>query len=855
MPQFEHYRVRPREDGTPWVLGRGGMGVTYRAIDTKLGREVALKVIDSNRLLDEAGRHRFLREAKANAMLHHRNLAAVFHQGQVGDACYYAMELIEGRTLQEILRERGRLPPLEALEITRQAAQALSEAERHGLVHRDVKPANLMIKTESDGEMLVKLIDFGLVKAVMSEQDATQITIDGGYLGTAMTSSPEQCRGEDLDSRSDIYSLGIVLWNMLEGRPPYEDPNHFRLMMAHLELPLPIERLAGLPGPLVDLVAGMLAKRREDRPANTSELLKRIAAATTAVGAPASAPPARFVDPATAPPPPPPAAAPEAPPESPAPPRRGRVVAAAALVLLAGALAYGIHARRPPRPPPPANHAPAAAPVVGFLELLGEVESRARAGDWARALARAAELTGRAATDERRREVETAVEALALKLLAEPDLVWGEALRAHAAPWRAWVEAAPRPAARLALVRALRAGDPAEAARLLEGLDPAAITDQVLRLEHAAARRLAADGASAQAAADAAVDQVLEDLRALPDAGWARARVALLELSRVGHPRAQLALARRGTDPAEAQALRMEAARSLETAGAVDAALEAHLELFLTNTDPGLAAAVREHPERLLRRILDAPATLSESAFQRLRPLWERAAEQGLAAAAEALGARHLQADPSAAATWFRRAADAGSASAMAQLSLLHDQGRGVPADPALARSWLEKAAATGHPAAQTRLALALQGKADEASRAAAADWLEKAVGQGFHPAREALAELLRQGRGRPADPARARELLRAAAEGGQASAYGSLAAMTRAGEGGPADPAAALALFAEGARHGDPWCQYQYGAALWHGQGVAADPARATPLLQAAARAGLPDAVRFCAQVGVTLP
>ncbi|MCB1133879.1 MAG: serine/threonine protein kinase, partial [Verrucomicrobiae bacterium] len=171
--QFGPYEIMAREDGKPWLLGKGGMGETYRARDAQLGREVALKTIAPERLRDATARERFLREAKSNARLHHRNIAAVHQFGEIDGVCYYAMELIEGETLQAKLKREGALPVPQALAIARQVAQAFSEAEKHGIIHRDVKPGNIMLHPEADGELLVKLIDFGLAKAILGDDSET----------------------------------------------------------------------------------------------------------------------------------------------------------------------------------------------------------------------------------------------------------------------------------------------------------------------------------------------------------------------------------------------------------------------------------------------------------------------------------------------------------------------------------------------------------------------------------------------------------------------------------------------------------------------------------------------------------
>src|ERR1700733_8344351 len=190
VEQFDHYQVATRSDGTHVELGRGAMGITFRAFDTVLGNEVALKVIDARIAAHPGARERFLREARAAALLRHPNLASVFYYGtrQHDGQCFYAMELVEGETLEARLRRNGPLPPALALEVIRQVARALAAIELHGLVHRDLKPANLMLVEGS--ELIVKVIDFGLAKAAANRENETRIT-QGGFVGTPTFASPE----------------------------------------------------------------------------------------------------------------------------------------------------------------------------------------------------------------------------------------------------------------------------------------------------------------------------------------------------------------------------------------------------------------------------------------------------------------------------------------------------------------------------------------------------------------------------------------------------------------------------------------------------------------------------------------
>jgi TPR repeat protein/tRNA A-37 threonylcarbamoyl transferase component Bud32 len=251
-----HYRIERRADGTAFALGRGAMGTTYKAFDTKLHYQVALKVINSNILGNDLVRQRFLREARAAAGLRHKNVASVFHLGDEGDTYFYAMEFIEGETVESLVNRLGRLDCATALDITLQVASALIAAHRQNLIHRDLKPANLMIVREDEDDILVKVIDFGLAKSI--ETGGATLT-HGGFVGTPHFASPEQLQETPVDCRSDIYSLGATLWYMLAGRPLFTG-GLLQVMSQHLTRPPPREQLPDVPEPLYHVLERMLAK-------------------------------------------------------------------------------------------------------------------------------------------------------------------------------------------------------------------------------------------------------------------------------------------------------------------------------------------------------------------------------------------------------------------------------------------------------------------------------------------------------------------------------------------------------------------------------------------------------------------
>jgi serine/threonine protein kinase len=279
---FDHYEIVRRADGCFDQLGRGAMGVTYRALDTVLGHSVALKVIDA-RIAERAdARERFLREARATARLRHPNVASVFYYGmrKSDSKCFYAMELVEGETLEARLRREGPLPASIALEVAAQVARAMVAAESQGLVHRDLKPANLMLL--QGPELTVKVIDFGLAKAAVAanESDITH----GGFVGTPAFASPEQFRGVGVDIRSDLYSLGVIVWEMVTGHAPFQG-SPAEVMYQHQHAPLPLEQLKDVPPPVTVLLEVLLEKNATRRFQTPSRLLQAMSKVTAAIEA------------------------------------------------------------------------------------------------------------------------------------------------------------------------------------------------------------------------------------------------------------------------------------------------------------------------------------------------------------------------------------------------------------------------------------------------------------------------------------------------------------------------------------------------------------------------------------------
>jgi WD40 repeat protein/serine/threonine protein kinase len=272
IQRFEHYELATGEDGKPVELGRGAMGVTYKAYDIDLRCPVTLKVISPRYLADESTRLRFLREARAAASVRHPNVASVFHLGKIGENYFYAMEFVEGENLETFIRCSGRLEPMLALEIAAQVAAGLGAVHKKNLVHRDIKPSNIMVSLDERGFPTAKVIDLGLAKTPNDPLSEAVISMPGVFVGTPEFASPEQFAGADVDIRSDLYSLGITLWKMLTGQVPFRG-SLAELVNKHRHALLPVERLENVPQPLLVLIDLLLEKDPAKRFQNPAELL------------------------------------------------------------------------------------------------------------------------------------------------------------------------------------------------------------------------------------------------------------------------------------------------------------------------------------------------------------------------------------------------------------------------------------------------------------------------------------------------------------------------------------------------------------------------------------------------------
>jgi serine/threonine-protein kinase len=282
------YRIEER-------LAAGGMGTVYRASRLLIGDQVAIKILHPEHFADAQAAERFRREAQAAARLKHPNAVSVYDFGVTNEGLVYlVMELVEGESLRKVIKGQGPLAPSAAADVMRQVCAALDEAHRQSIVHRDIKADNIIIHPTAAG-LRVKVLDFGIAK--LRDMTATNLTQTGSVMGTPHYMSPEQCVGEELDSRSDIYSLGVVLYEMLAGVVPFNSPTSTAVIIQHVnQAPPPLRAInMSIPEAVERVVVHALQKRREDRPQTAGALAAELDAA---VGAYLAAP-AGFTGPAS----------------------------------------------------------------------------------------------------------------------------------------------------------------------------------------------------------------------------------------------------------------------------------------------------------------------------------------------------------------------------------------------------------------------------------------------------------------------------------------------------------------------------------------------------------------------------
>ncbi|MET0624110.1 MAG: protein kinase, partial [Pyrinomonadaceae bacterium] len=365
-------------------IGTGGMGAVYRARRVHIGDDVAVKILHQRLTGDEKLVERFRREARAAAQLHHPNVVTIHDYGEARGPdgfAYIVMELVRGESLRELLRREGRLDARRAVSLMRDVCAGVGAAHRRGIVHRDIKPDNIIVTPADEDRPAesVKVVDFGIAKLRDMAQESSTLTEAGTMVGTLFYMSPEQCKGEPLDSRADVYALGAMLHEMLAGAPPFSASSMTSLVLKHVnEPPPPLPADVQVPPALRAAVARALAKNPDERPRDASEFAREIQAA---LDAPADAP--AFPAGATAQPPAPVFPATTSPahvtPTHPAP----RAPTASANEREEETVVHGAAARPPaqyvpaprgPQPPPGAHPPPAPRSrkgyAVGLLAVL-----------------------------------------------------------------------------------------------------------------------------------------------------------------------------------------------------------------------------------------------------------------------------------------------------------------------------------------------------------------------------------------------------------------------------------------------------------------------------------------------------
>ncbi len=256
------------------LLGKGAMGEVFEGVDEQLGRRVALKILGAKHRESTEFKTRFLREGRALAAMNHANIVQIYAIGEHERRPFLAMEFLDGEDLGQMIKRAGPLHPGDAAEIIRQSAVGLSEAQRAGVVHRDVKPSNLVITHAG----VVKVTDFGLAKAL---QEDLSITATGVFVGTPDYLAPEQAMGDEVDARADVYALGCSLFHMCSGHPPFrkggQDDHYTAVVRRHLKAERPQLKLeiAGFDEELSDLCRRMMSRRPDVRP-TFDELIQKL---------------------------------------------------------------------------------------------------------------------------------------------------------------------------------------------------------------------------------------------------------------------------------------------------------------------------------------------------------------------------------------------------------------------------------------------------------------------------------------------------------------------------------------------------------------------------------------------------
>ena len=260
-------------------LGAGGMGAVYRARHLSMDRPVAIKVLHQRLSEDEVARVRFQIEARAAVHLQHSNAVSVTDFGQTSEGCVYiVMELLEGRTLREILSREAPIETARAISMMLQASDAVAAAHEAGIIHRDLKPSNILVTQSADQPAVVKVLDFGIAKFADDDEEATTLAETNSVIGTPRYMSPEQYNGNELTPAADVYSLGVILYEMLTGMVPFSGATPAEIAEKHANNPphLPREIVAAIPEDVERIVLQALEKQPADRPANAAEFRREL---------------------------------------------------------------------------------------------------------------------------------------------------------------------------------------------------------------------------------------------------------------------------------------------------------------------------------------------------------------------------------------------------------------------------------------------------------------------------------------------------------------------------------------------------------------------------------------------------
>jgi serine/threonine-protein kinase len=263
------------------LIGAGGMGFVYKARHVELDKLVAIKVLLLDKPLSDIAYKRFEQEAKATGSLDHPNIVRVSDYGQIGEGCpYIVMELLQGEVLDELITLKHGLPVQEVVPVCMQLSRALAHAHTQGVIHRDLKPSNIMLTTDDQAKTQAKIIDFGIAKLSGARSKSVPLTKPGEIFGSPLYMSPEQCMGNSLDQRSDIYSLGCVMYEMLVGRPPFMGDTVLATIYMHVnEPPAPIKEVAAnatIPEVLENIIKKCLNKSPDMRFQSAAELLEAL---------------------------------------------------------------------------------------------------------------------------------------------------------------------------------------------------------------------------------------------------------------------------------------------------------------------------------------------------------------------------------------------------------------------------------------------------------------------------------------------------------------------------------------------------------------------------------------------------